>query len=771
MRETADAAADKLRSRSLQRFVGNNRVVTTYTITSEDISDNMKALSDNMNKALSGAPKPKVPLPSVVFSVVLAASECVFMYFSIKATFVGFSRPMSDVSAWYINWVSAYMWLVSGTEFLNAVGLLLTGCAGGGQVDSLDKVKEKPLLKLYDTDDPAFSGKISALACPLIVSSAHVVVLGWTVPRAWALTATKCWALTISDEQCALADTMFDVSISLAIGVTLFPLVLCFGSCCCSWLKVLKDNPSLAQALATTALGIVKVLQACAIYSIMMAVAEVDSTEVNGAAIPIGMPNASDTDMGQQLTVVPDGDVLVCISGPSMGVIEACTPRLCNEEYCKFITDKAEKDETWSPEHIMSWATGLVSVAISAGSLLAQYKGATHKVDDAGFDTRVLSARAAGKASAPASSVPASSLASSTLTATTQCSVSVSSPTEPTPAKSSSAKPIPTFSTPRDKRFGDDKTAIYDYKSKKAPADNIPHAAVATPLASVEIVRDLFGVQNVLQTERSSKSAVLLAGNSGLPGGAVGRDIKLRRHLLVDSLKGHDYKTQEEDVVKSWLLTELDRNKTNIETSIDLIWGKYGMIDFNSPDKKTIQKVNYTNLTKSHPELVAAMKLSGQPFEKLYADALVVRNALLSPKLSRKPDTYDFSKAIATTLVFVAGPNVGAKGNSDDPHSTTLRTFNHFLSKNYHKFRDAVKWTYYAALHAMAMEGRDVALLCWVSGDLYAGDFKEQYGVKNKSDDSELRGILDAVLDMECLVQGTQATLRQCFRRVVVVTL
>jgi hypothetical protein len=93
--------------------------------------------------------------------------------------------------------------LVSGTEFLNAVGLLLTGCAGGGQVDSLDKVKEKPLLKLYDTDDPAFSGKISALACPLIVSSAHVVVLGWTVPRAWALTATKCWALTISDEQCA----------------------------------------------------------------------------------------------------------------------------------------------------------------------------------------------------------------------------------------------------------------------------------------------------------------------------------------------------------------------------------------------------------------------------------------------------------------------------------------------------------------------------------------------------------------------------------------
>jgi hypothetical protein len=318
----------------------------------------------------------------------------------------------------------------------------------------------------------------------------------------------------------------------------------------------------------------------------------------------------------------------------------------------------------------------------------------------------------------------------------------------------------------RGKELDTEKIAIYDYKAKRA--DVIPHEPVKEPVIDVEIVKDAFGVQNVLANMKMGKTAVLLAGNSGLPGGAVGLNMKIKGDIAVKSLQDKSYGTQEEDVVKGWLMTEYNVIGKKIEDNMDLIWDKYGMMDFSSTDTRTRQGVNYTNLKLSQPILIKTLKLIGHPLEKLYADALVVRNALLSPKLSRKPDKYNYSEAVSTTLVFVAGPNVGAKG-SGDKRSTTLRTFNEALSEDYEKFRNAVKWTYYAALHAMAMEGRDVALLCWVSGDLYAGPFSHIYGVK--SDGSELKKIITEVLNMKCIIKGNTSTLSNCFTKVVVVGL
>lgn len=318
-------------------------------------------------------------------------------------------------------------------------------------------------------------------------------------------------------------------------------------------------------------------------------------------------------------------------------------------------------------------------------------------------------------------------------------------------------------------KFNSHKIGVYDYKTRTA--DAIPHSKVPKPVSNIEMITDPFGVQNVLHSLKDAeKHGVLLAGNSGLPGGAVGLNIKILNKLTsVDNLKKKQYGTQEEDVVKNWLLSDYSQRRTSLNANIDLIWDKYGMANYDSTDNKTKQGVNYTNLKQSLPSLLEYLKDKNQPYEKLYADAYVVRDALLSPKTSSHPDTYDFSEAVSTTLFFVAGPNVGAKGS--DHRSSTLRTFNNFLSKkeNYTNFKKAIKWTYYAALHAMAMENCKIALLCWISGDLYAGPFKKSYGVS--SDGSDLQEILNEVLDMRCYFGEEKSTLRNAFLRVIVVSL
>ena len=315
--------------------------------------------------------------------------------------------------------------------------------------------------------------------------------------------------------------------------------------------------------------------------------------------------------------------------------------------------------------------------------------------------------------------------------------------------------------------------AIYDYKTQHP--DNILHAARSNP-CSLDIKTYTFGVQNYLESltpQEQNTSAVVLAGNSGLPGGAVGRhmfvdkNVKTSGQLFNSPKSGNGtYGTQEEDVVKNWLLSENAQNKKSIFASMGLVFGSYGMTTYPSTDPHTKQGVNYTNLTESHSKLLKARALVPGPFERFYADAIVVRDQLLRPKNSRKPDTYK-NIFMKTHLVFVAGPNVGSNGTNGT--STTRRTFNKHLANNFPNFAEGVKWTYFAALHAIAMNGKRVALLPWISGDLYAGPFIALYGVK--SDGKMLRSILECVLSIPCMIKGEWNTLRYAFDKVIVVSL
>ena len=316
------------------------------------------------------------------------------------------------------------------------------------------------------------------------------------------------------------------------------------------------------------------------------------------------------------------------------------------------------------------------------------------------------------------------------------------------------------------------KVAIYDYKTRQA--DNIPHPARGSR-AVLEVVIDHFGVQNFLARlsgDEQKTSAVVVAGNSGLPGGAVGLhinvfgDIQSPGDLVRAPVSGNGtYGTQEEDVVKNWLLSENAKKGTSLLDSMNLFFGMYGMVDYNGYGPQTLQGVNFTNLPQSHPKIISHLIDHHFPYTRLYAEAFFVRDTYLRPKTNRKPDNYR-DEYLLTNLVFVAGPNVGSKG-SGDKRSTTRRTYNEFLASREDLFLDAVKWTYYAALHSIAMEGKRIALLPWISGALYAGNFLNTYGVN--SDGSQMNAVINHALDMSCVINGKRSQLRYAFDRVVVV--
>jgi len=206
--------------------------------------------------------------------------------------------------------------------------------------------------------------------------------------------------------------------------------------------------------------------------------------------------------------------------------------------------------------------------------------------------------------------------------------------------------------------------------------------------------------------------ATMVAGNSGRPAGACGFEDGTIRQLHA----GHT--TQEEDVVSNWMTTACRNagrplmpgmadggHETANAVYQATIYGKWGMLHPQASDKKTVQHVDYTR--------------ADQPW--FYGHAWVVGDAALSAKRTNSYGQrfYDVDVQYPTSLVFVAGPNCGARGH--DARSTMTRTFNPHAEADYTLFRSGVQAALYAGLMAMARLGIEVALLAHVSAGIYAG--------------------------------------------------
>lgn len=147
-----------------------------------------------------------------------------------------------------------------------------------------------------------------------------------------------------------------------------------------------------------------------------------------------------------------------------------------------------------------------------------------------------------------------------------------------------------------------------------------------------------------------------------------------------------------------------------------------------------------------------------------YGDAWVVSDAVLSDKLvgPNGQKSYALHETFPTSLVFVAGPNCGAKGRNSI--STTWRTYNTYAEADFSIFRAGVKAALHAGLVAMARHGYDVALLAHVSAGIYAGP--HQQALRDDFGD-----LVNELLDTPCATPSGAIPLGEYFQRVVLPTL
>lgn len=257
--------------------------------------------------------------------------------------------------------------------------------------------------------------------------------------------------------------------------------------------------------------------------------------------------------------------------------------------------------------------------------------------------------------------------------------------------------------------------------------DEIMNQIAPDPIHSIpekiKIINESGGSTNIAirlkEKFPDSSIGIVVAGNSGRPGGACGH-MNSKGYAYVDSL-GH-HKTQEEDVVSNWLLTHKHIEGTSPNTLFKNTIGgekRWGMVH---PDWRNNKKEVFYTIQEKHYR-------NAQPED--YTDAWYVDNCLVSFKTK---NSYNFEKNIRCSLVFVAGPQakdghkLTAPNKIGDYSSTQYRTFNSSAANDYSVFIKSVERTFYAALLSMAMKGDNIAVLCHVSGGIYAGKWRTKYG-------------------------------------------
>lgn len=258
------------------------------------------------------------------------------------------------------------------------------------------------------------------------------------------------------------------------------------------------------------------------------------------------------------------------------------------------------------------------------------------------------------------------------------------------------------------------------FKPPPLDVDTLPAAPHICPVRtqngiSQNVARDL-----IAQSKHpGQKIGVVVAGNSGLPGGATSAIGK----WVLDVEKVHPFhKSQEESVVANWIrhqiepLREHEPHKKAHEKMRELftatICNEWGLPSTDKSDYMTKQGIDYVR-TKNAAD---------------YYDCWVVRNAKIGLELrgsDRRKYAYTTTDLAAPkkigALFFACAPN-GNCYNSDG--GSTARTLNALASKNYHFFQAGLKITIMAVIDAAIkeqMQGKPLKVLIFnaIGGGLY----------------------------------------------------
>lgn len=272
----------------------------------------------------------------------------------------------------------------------------------------------------------------------------------------------------------------------------------------------------------------------------------------------------------------------------------------------------------------------------------------------------------------------------------------------------------------------------------------------SSPAPKVHVKIDLSGTTQVAyeyaKAHPGKKIGIIVAGNSGLPGGNVGHPDKGLLKKGPGMLKKSDG-GQEEDIVSNWITTMFASEfKTPHVETFSLLKDKWGLKEpvGASHDLQTIQGVDYKN----------------NIFPENYGDVWVVRNVLLSKhdknsktrleQRNKLPREYSIDETFKANLFFVAGPNANC---SNTPQGSTFRTCskkaNEENDPEFPFFRDSIKQTMKTALDGMAKENIDVVFMAKVSGGIYLGKKNENStrARKAKFNNAKYEEMINSVLE------------------------
>lgn len=235
----------------------------------------------------------------------------------------------------------------------------------------------------------------------------------------------------------------------------------------------------------------------------------------------------------------------------------------------------------------------------------------------------------------------------------------------------------------------------------------------------------------------NAKIGVMLAANSGVPGGALGKKDKIGHVIPKDMAM----KTQEESIWANAVLTTcgegLEDQKAFHSKTIQNKWGM--LEEGKSTDTHTRQGIDFTKTKDANDYngayVVDICRLSAVDKNKQLVDA------------TQYPVLMVFSDSIN------ANPNIGTE------YGTMKRTLNQEAIHNYDFFKQCVKMKLRSGLDAMASSGVTHALVARLSAGIYAGKHKEKF-------DKDFNSILQEVLDEKVGPNGEKRG--QFFEKVII---
>ena len=262
------------------------------------------------------------------------------------------------------------------------------------------------------------------------------------------------------------------------------------------------------------------------------------------------------------------------------------------------------------------------------------------------------------------------------------------------------------------------------------------------------------------------KIATVVASNSGRPGGACRAPDGSVEYAKIHA----HHKTQEEDVISSWLTAETaalsspDQRRAMMNSLFDPVSKAFGLSNPRGTDTRTIQHVDYTR-GNAVDVRTGGWGVRGP---RVYADAWLYEGATMCEKrIDAGVPVFDTDRTYQTTLVFCSAPNAQdpTLGRTVSMESSMRRTYSQKANRDRDYFDTGVAWAVYTALYASALAGCDTVILPFVGGGVYAGPHKKRLDIKEfqKTVDSMLKGRLP---------DGTRVPrLESCFRSVVIVVI